>query len=174
MLVFCRNGWTNRAGFWHVSFLPAVLHCVKKKFGYLQNRGTSFRNFVPNSDLGGILLRYSYLDRRNVLSTWHDKDGRSECDKLDLVDSTSDARPLFCDSNHQALSTAQFRLAGLLATADTCFILFQYFERARIKWNRPKVNVLQYLFYFIAMCRRLHVWNKNKMNATGTIYCILW
>jgi len=25
----------NRAGFWHVSFLPPVLHCVKK-FGYLQ------------------------------------------------------------------------------------------------------------------------------------------
>ena len=24
------------AGFWHVSFLPPVLHCVKRKFGYLQ------------------------------------------------------------------------------------------------------------------------------------------
>ena len=22
--------------FWHVSFLPPVLHCVKRKFGYLQ------------------------------------------------------------------------------------------------------------------------------------------
>ena len=30
------KGWTNRAGFWHVSFLPPVLHCVKRKFGYLQ------------------------------------------------------------------------------------------------------------------------------------------
>ena len=30
--VFYRNGWTNRAGFWHVSFL----HCVKRKFGHLQ------------------------------------------------------------------------------------------------------------------------------------------
>ena len=28
--VFCQNGWTNRAGF------TPVLHCVKRKFGYLQ------------------------------------------------------------------------------------------------------------------------------------------
>jgi len=34
--VFYRNGWTNRVGFWHVSFLPSVLHCIKRKFGYLQ------------------------------------------------------------------------------------------------------------------------------------------
>jgi len=32
--VFYRKGWTNRAGFWHVSFLPSVLHCVKRKFYY--------------------------------------------------------------------------------------------------------------------------------------------
>ena len=37
--VFYRNGWTNRAGFWHVSFLPTVLHCVKRKFDYLQKWG---------------------------------------------------------------------------------------------------------------------------------------
>jgi len=34
--VFYRNGWTNRAGFWPGSFLPPILHCVIKKFGYLQ------------------------------------------------------------------------------------------------------------------------------------------
>jgi len=28
------SGW-----FWHVSFLPPVLHCVKRKFGYLQKQG---------------------------------------------------------------------------------------------------------------------------------------
>ena len=33
--VFYRNGWTNRGGFWHVSFLLTVLHCVERKFGYL-------------------------------------------------------------------------------------------------------------------------------------------
>jgi len=36
---------------WHVSFLPPVLHCVKRKFGYLQNKGTSLWNFVLNSGL---------------------------------------------------------------------------------------------------------------------------
>ena len=34
--VFYRNGETNLAGFWYVSFLQPVLHCVKRKFGYLQ------------------------------------------------------------------------------------------------------------------------------------------
>ena len=37
--VFYRNRWTNRAGFWHISFLPPVIHCVKRKFGYLQKWG---------------------------------------------------------------------------------------------------------------------------------------
>ena len=49
--VFYRNGWTNRAGFWRVSFLPPVLHCVTRKFCYLQNKGTSFWNFVLKSGL---------------------------------------------------------------------------------------------------------------------------
>ena len=34
--AFYRNGWTNRAGFWRVSFLPPVLRCVERKFDYLQ------------------------------------------------------------------------------------------------------------------------------------------
>jgi len=54
--------------------------------------------------------------------------GRSERDRLDrrrsaklTIPPSSDARPLFYHSNHQALSTArQFRRAGQLATADTC------------------------------------------------------
>ena len=65
--------------------------------------------------------------RRNVLSTLHEKDGRSERDKLDSRRSTkftvppsSDARPLVYHSNHQALSTAQFRRACQLVTADSC------------------------------------------------------
>ena len=37
--------------FLHVSFLPPILHCIKRKFGYLQNKGTSFWNFVLNSGL---------------------------------------------------------------------------------------------------------------------------
>ena len=53
--------------------------------------------------------------------------GRSERDKLGRRRSTtltispsSDSRPLVYHSNHQALSTARFCRAGLLATADTC------------------------------------------------------
>ena len=34
---------------------------------------------------------------------------------------SSDARPLVYGSNHRALSTAQFRRAGQLATGDTCW-----------------------------------------------------
>jgi len=34
--VFCRNGWTDRAGFWRGSFLRPVLHCVVRKLRYLQ------------------------------------------------------------------------------------------------------------------------------------------
>ena len=32
-----------------MSFLSPVLHCIKKKFGYLQNKGTFLWNFVQNS-----------------------------------------------------------------------------------------------------------------------------
>ena len=38
-LVLYRNNWTNRAGFWHGDFSPNILHCVLRKFGYLQKLG---------------------------------------------------------------------------------------------------------------------------------------
>ena len=70
-------------------------------------------------------IRYD-IDRRNVLSTKLDKGGRSERDKLDRRRSTEltippscYGRPLVYDSDRQAVSTARFRRAGLLATADT-------------------------------------------------------
>jgi len=37
--------------FCRVGFFRPVLHCVMKKFGYLQNEGTSLWNFLPNSEL---------------------------------------------------------------------------------------------------------------------------
>jgi len=49
--VFYRNGSTNRAGFWHVSFLPPVLHCVSGNSVISKNKGTSLWNFVLNSGL---------------------------------------------------------------------------------------------------------------------------
>jgi len=50
--VLYRNGWTNRAGFWHVSFLPPVLHSVLKGNSVIsKNKGTSVWNFLLNSGL---------------------------------------------------------------------------------------------------------------------------
>ena len=37
--VFYRNGRTNRVGLWHGSFFPPILHCVLRKFRYLQELG---------------------------------------------------------------------------------------------------------------------------------------
>jgi len=42
--------------FWHGSFLPPVLHCVKRNLGISKNKGTSIWNFVPNSGLRKFLL----------------------------------------------------------------------------------------------------------------------
>jgi len=46
---FCRNGCVNRAG-----FLPSIVHCVKRKFGYLQKVGVghSSGTLSQNSGLG--------------------------------------------------------------------------------------------------------------------------
>ena len=60
-----------------------------------------------------------------LLSTYLEKGGRSERDKLNrrqsaklTVPPSSNAPPLVYHSNHQALSTAQFCCAGQLATSD--------------------------------------------------------
>ena len=66
--VFYRNGWTDRDGFSQVGFFRPILDCVVRKFGYLQNKGTSFWNYAPKTpDFEKFLLLY--IDRRNVLST---------------------------------------------------------------------------------------------------------
>ena len=31
--ILYQNEWTNRAGFWHRGFLPAIPHCIVKKYG---------------------------------------------------------------------------------------------------------------------------------------------
>ena len=67
--VFYRNGSTNRAGFWHVSFLTPVLHCVKRKFGYFQNKGTSLWNFVLNSGVRKFRHGISIVETRYQLSS---------------------------------------------------------------------------------------------------------
>ena len=41
----------NRAGFCYGGFLRPVPHCVMRKFGYLQNKGTSLWNLSQTPDL---------------------------------------------------------------------------------------------------------------------------
>ena len=50
--VLYRNDSTNRDRFCHGTFLSPILHCVIRKFWYLQNNGTSLWNFVVSSWLG--------------------------------------------------------------------------------------------------------------------------
>jgi len=61
--VFYRNGWTIWPGFWHGSFLPPILHCVKRNLCYLQNKGTSLWNSVPNSGLRKFCRGMSIAER---------------------------------------------------------------------------------------------------------------
>jgi len=79
--VFFRNGWTDRAGFWHVGFFRLILHCVLRKFRYLQKRVASSGTLSQTPDLLKISPRH--VDRRNVLPTSLEKGGRSQRDKLD-------------------------------------------------------------------------------------------
>jgi len=114
----------NRAGFgMGASFHPSYT-VLEGNSSISKNQGSSL---CPQLRTWKILIRY--IDRRNALSTLLEKSGRSERDKLGRhrstkltvpFNSSSDARPLDYHSNYQALSTAQFRRAGQLATADTC------------------------------------------------------
>jgi len=109
-----------------VSFLPPVLHCVKRTFDYLQNKGTSLWNFVLNSGLRKLRQGISIVETCYQLSS--KKGGRSQRDKLGRCRSTKSIIPpelrrsttIFYHTDHQALSTARFCRTGQLATADTC------------------------------------------------------
>jgi len=116
-------------------------------------KGTSLWNSVPNS-----VLMLRYIDRRNVLPTWLEKGRRSEHDKLDRHRSTklttppsSDACPLVYHSNHQAVSTAQFRCAGQLATADTCLTEMSIHYACFDRFSHA-VGITWYSFMLAAHC----------------------
>jgi len=49
--VFHRNGWTDSAGCWHLGFFPPTLHCVVRKFRYLQKRALISVTFSKTPDL---------------------------------------------------------------------------------------------------------------------------
>ena len=61
--------------FWHESFLPPVLHCVKRKFGHLQNKGSSIWNFVPNFGLRKFYtaLFHHKMVAKNRTETWRNE-----------------------------------------------------------------------------------------------------
>jgi len=63
-LEFYRNGWTNRAGFWHGS--------LKGNLGVSKNKGTSLWNFVPNSRRRKFCFGVSIFEKcyRLSLTMW--------------------------------------------------------------------------------------------------------
>jgi len=85
--LFYRSGWMDRAGFWPGGFFRPDLHCVIRKFRYLQKNSTNFPlELCPKLRTRKILLRR--IDQRNVLATQFEKGGRPERDKLDRRRST--------------------------------------------------------------------------------------
>jgi len=83
--------------FWHGSFLPPILHCVKRKFGDLQE--VRVLSCGKNSDLENFASAYQSL---KCVIDLAQQGGRSERDKLDHRQSTklaillsSDGQPLW-------------------------------------------------------------------------------
>jgi len=56
----------NEPSFWHVSFLLPVLHCVKRKFDYLQKLGHFPLELCPK--LWTLKISPRHIDRRNAQS----------------------------------------------------------------------------------------------------------
>jgi len=109
--VFYRNGRMNRAWFWHESFLTPIL---KGNSGISENEGTSVWNFVINSGLKKFCFGISIVETCYRLSS-------AEMDAQSVINRVV-SRPLVYHSDRQALSTARFRRASQLATADTYLI----------------------------------------------------
>ena len=120
-----QNGWTNRADFWHGSFLPPILYCVIRispKIRILPSWTLSQTPDLPENSASAC------RSSKRVINLAR-QGGRSERDKLDCRRSTkltippsSDSRPVFYHSDRQALYAARFRRAGLLDTVDTCIL----------------------------------------------------
>ena len=127
--VFYRNGWTNRTGFWHVSFLPSVLHCVKGNSVISKNKGTPLWNFVLNSGLRKFRHGISIVETCYVYQLIAEKGGRSERDKLGRRQSTksilppsSDARPLYPPS-HRSSSAVYSTILSHGSISDSWYLV---------------------------------------------------
>jgi len=74
--VFYRMGRAHWSGFWHDSFFQPVLHCVIKKFRYIQKNGTFLWNFFQNSRLRKFRHGISIVETSYQLS-WNKVDAQS-------------------------------------------------------------------------------------------------
>ena len=130
-----------------MSFLTPVLHCVKRKFGYLQNTGTSLRNFVLKSGLrkfrhGISIVETCYqlssrkVDAQSVinwavvgqLSRWHFR-----APTLDHY--------IYFIAQIVSATTARFCRTGQLATADTWFRTCRTSSFCTVAWQLARFQL---------------------------------
>ena len=136
-----------------MSFLPPALHCIKGNSVISKNNGTSLWNFVLDYGLQKISPRH--IDRRNVLSTYLEKGGRSQRDKLGRRRSTKSIIPPSSDrrsttivyrTDRQALSTARFCRTrfcrtGQLATVDSSFRTCRTSTFCTVAWHLARFQL---------------------------------
>jgi len=135
--------------FRHVSFFPPVLHCVKRKFGYLQNKGTSLRNFVLNSGHRKFRHGISIVETCYQLSS-RKVDAHSvinwavvgQLSRQYLRAPTPDHYSL----SHRSSSTVYSTICrtGQLATADTWFRTCRTSSFCTVAWHLAR---------FLAKCQ---------------------
>ena len=128
-----------------MSFLPPVLHCVKRKFGYLQNKGTSLWNFVLNSRLRKFRHGISIVEKCCQLSS-RKVDAQSVINwaVVGQVDNTSElgrSTTIVYRTDRQALSTARFCRTGQLATADTWFRTCRTSSFCTVAWQLARFRL---------------------------------
>jgi len=80
-LEFYRNGWTNQVSFRHRSLLLPVLHCVERKFAYIQKywdfpverrpKLRTFENFATAYRSSNVLSTWSQMAWKHVYARQH-------------------------------------------------------------------------------------------------------
>ena len=68
---------------WFDRFLPPILHCVKRKFGYLQNKGTSLELLFQTPDLK--IFASAYRSSKRVIDLARQGDDAQSVINWDLV-----------------------------------------------------------------------------------------
>jgi len=122
--------------FSHGSFLPSILRCVVRKFGYIQNKGT-FWKFISNSVLSSRSCcehnsSFLVIKRTTVDASWLDAHslidfGRPWCSNLHYFDllciccATSLARPA-AESTHGGLYVLLLFLTYLFSFLTIWFL----------------------------------------------------